>query len=121
LNTAAPFRTELNEFSEQLSSAINGTCDFTAAGVAMYTSDASNYRQVPLGVVYPRSSDDIKKTVLLCKQHGHPVLMRGGGTSQNGQCVNNAIVIDCSQFMTRIIDIDSGLTRPRTAVALWVA
>lgn len=79
----------------------------------MYTSDASNYRQIPLGVVYPRTSEDIKMTVQLCQQHGHPVLMRGGGTSQNGQCVNNAIVIDCSRFMTRILDID---TTKRTAL-----
>jgi len=106
VNTPAAFHPELNSFSAQLSDAINGTCDFSAASVAMYTSDASNYRQIPLGVVYPRNSDDIKITVQLCQQHGHAVLMRGGGTSQNGQCVNNAVVIDCSRFMTRVLNID---------------
>jgi len=106
VNTPVAFHTELNSFSAQLSDAISGTCDFSAAGVAMYTSDASNYRQIPLGVVYPRNSEDIKIAVQLCQQHGHAVLMRGGGTSQNGQCVNKAIVMDCSRFMTRVLDID---------------
>ncbi len=107
MNTSVAFYSDLTAFSAQLSDAISGTCDFSAASIAMYTSDASNYRQIPLGVVYPRNAEDIKITVRLCQQHGHAVLMRGGGTSQNGQCVNNAVVIDCSQFMTRVLNIDT--------------
>jgi len=107
VNTQVAFYPKLDAFSSQLSEALSGTCDFSAASVAMYTSDASNYRQIPLGVVYPRNSDDIKIAVQLCQRHGHAVLMRGGGTSQNGQCVNNAVIIDCSRFMTRVLEIDS--------------
>lgn len=106
MNRSIAFHPQLESFSAQLSDMIAGTCDFSAASVAMYTSDASNYRQIPLGVVYPHNCDDIKITVKLCQQHGHAVLMRGGGTSQNGQCVNNAVVIDCSRFMTRVLNID---------------
>jgi len=109
----ATYHPKLRRFRSQLSKAISGTCDFSAAGVAMYTSDASNYRQIPLGVVYPRSAEDIKKTARLCQQHGHAILMRGAGTSQNGQCVNNAVVVDCSQFMTRVIEINA---QERTAL-----
>ena len=113
MNVSVVYHPELDSFSEQLSRTISGTSDFSAASVAMYTSDASNYRQIPLGVVYPRNSEDIKITVRLCQQHGYAVLMRGGGTSQNGQCVNNAVVIDCSRFMTRVLEINQ---KKRTAL-----
>ncbi|NND90173.1 MAG: FAD-binding oxidoreductase [Granulosicoccus sp.] len=103
----------LKEFRDELAPLLDGYCDFSPAGVALYTSDASNYRQVPLGVVYPRTTEDIRKTVLLSRQHDLPVLMRGGGTSQNGQCVNEAIVVDCSRYMTRVLSID---TRARSAL-----
>ncbi|ASJ72613.1 Anaerobic glycerol-3-phosphate dehydrogenase subunit C [Granulosicoccus antarcticus IMCC3135] len=88
-------------------STLEGECDFSSAGVALYTSDASNYRQIPLGVVYPRNAEDIHKVVALCREHDLPVLMRGGGTSQNGQCVNEAVILDCSRFMTRVLSIDT--------------
>ena len=81
-------------------------CDFSAAALALYACDASNYRQIPIGVVTPRDADDIVAVTALCRQHGLPVLMRGGGTSQNGQCVNTAIVLDCSRHMNRILKID---------------
>ena len=104
---STPHHPQLSALQSQLTQQLQGTCDFSSAGVALYTSDASNYRQVPLGVVYPYSADDIKLTAKLCQQHGYAVLMRGGGTSQNGQCVNNAVVVDCSQHMTRILQINA--------------
>ena len=103
----------LASFHQSLSSQIEGECDFSSAGVALYTSDASNYRQIPLGVVYPKHSNDIRTTVALCREHDLPVLMRGGGTSQNGQCVNEAVILDCSRFMNRVVSID---VASRTAV-----
>ena len=96
-----------------MTAAISGDCDFSAAGVAMYTSDASNYRQIPLGVVYPRNSNDVRVATKLCREHTLPVLMRGGGTSQNGQCVNEAVILDCSRHMNRVLSID---TENRTAL-----
>ena len=80
--------------------------DFSDAARALYAVDASNYRQVPLGVVRPRDADDVVAIAALCREHGLPVLMRGGGTSQNGQCVNSGIVLDCSRHMHRVLDID---------------
>ena len=107
INAHTPaFHPALDGLIQQLVADLDGECDFSAAGVALYTSDASNYRQIPLGVVYPKSSDDIVRVCRLCQQHAIPVLMRGGGTSQNGQCVNEALVLDCSRYMTRVIDID---------------
>jgi len=97
---------KLQSLESKLAEQLDGYIDFSPAGRAMFTSDASNYRQIPLGVVFPKNASDIKTTVSLCKKYETPVLMRGGGTSQNGQCVNVAIVIDCSRFMTRILAID---------------
>ncbi len=96
----------LRAFHSALVERLEGECDFSAAGVALYTSDASNYRQVPFGVVYPRSVDDIVLVNDLCREHGLALLMRGGGTSQNGQCVNEAVVVDCSRHLNRVRHID---------------
>ena len=100
------YHAHLKDFHAQLTHILQGECDFSAAGVALYTADASNYRQIPLGVVYPQTVDDLVNTVTLCKTFGLPVLLRGGGTSQNGQGVNEAVVVDCSRYLTRVSDID---------------
>lgn len=100
------YHTELQRLHQTLHDGLEGECDFSSAGVALYTSDASNYRQIPLGVVFPKHSDDIRLTTRLCKELNLPVLMRGGGTSQNGQCVNTAVILDCSRYMNRVLHID---------------
>ena len=96
----------LNTLYQDLRRQIDGEVDFTPAGVALFTSDASNYRQIPLGVVFPRSDEDIRLTINACRQHQVPALMRGAGTSQNGQTVNEAVIIDCSRFMNQVLSID---------------
>jgi len=79
---------------------------FDTGARAAYSADASNYRQVPVGVVIPRSIDDIAETLDVCREYGAPILPRGGGTSQNGQCVNVAVVIDTSKYLNRVLAID---------------
>ncbi len=98
--------TELDPFYTDLTASLAGEADFTDAGVALYTADASNYRQIPLGVIYPLTIDDIVLATRLCRQYSLNVLMRGGGTSQNGQCVNRAVVIDCSRHLRQVIELD---------------
>ncbi|MCX7152060.1 MAG: FAD-binding oxidoreductase, partial [Proteobacteria bacterium] len=73
---------------------------------AVYSADASNYRQVPIGVVLPRSVEDIEAAMAVCRRHGVPILARGGGTSQNGQSVNVAVIIDCSKYLNRVLAVD---------------
>src|SRR5262249_31765569 len=73
---------------------------------AAYASDASNYRQVPIGVVLPRTVEDIVATVAACREHGAPILARGGGTSLCGQTVNVAVVIDASKYLDRVLELD---------------
>src|SRR5690242_9079749 len=85
-----------------LVAAIEGEVRFDAGSRALYATDASNYRQVPIGVVIPRTVDDVATTVALCHRHGAPVLSRGGGTSLCGQTCNVAVVIDFSKYLNRI-------------------
>ena len=98
---------QLAAMRSALKRSLDGSCDFSDAGVALYTGDASNYRQIPLGVVYPASIDDIERTAQLCREHALPLLMRGGGTSQNGQCVNEAVILDCSRHLDQVVHIDT--------------
>jgi FAD/FMN-containing dehydrogenase/Fe-S oxidoreductase len=79
---------------------------------ALYATDASNYRQVPIGVVIPRDADDVVATLAACHDAGAPVLCRGGGTSLAGQCCNVAVVMDFTKYMNRVIEVD---TRHRLA------
>ncbi|HEY4319902.1 MAG TPA: FAD-linked oxidase C-terminal domain-containing protein [Gemmatimonadales bacterium] len=80
---------------------------FDASARAAWSTDASNYRQVPIGVVFPRTANDIIKTVAICRRHGAPVTTRGGGTSLAGQGCNVAVIIDCSRYFNRILHIDT--------------
>jgi FAD/FMN-containing dehydrogenase len=73
---------------------------------ALYATDASNYRQVPIGVVVPRTFDDVVAAVAVCREYRLPVLSRGGGTSLAGQCCNVAVVLDMSKYLNKILSID---------------
>jgi FAD/FMN-containing dehydrogenase/Fe-S oxidoreductase len=68
--------------------------------------DASNYRQVPIGVVVPRDREDVIAAVALCREHGAPLLNRGAGTSLAGQTCNVAVVLDSSKYFNRILEVD---------------
>jgi len=87
--------------------AIRGEVRFDNGSRSLYATDASNYRQVPIGVVVPRTIDDVVATVNLCRQHGAPLVMRGGGTSLAGQGCNVAVLIDFSKYLNRILAIDA--------------
>src|SRR5262249_52975571 len=88
-----------------LSATSRGEVRFDAGSRALYATDASNYRQTPIGVVVPRDTEDVVQTVAIARRHGAPVLPRGGGTSLAGQCCNAAIVIDTSKYLHRVIEI----------------
>jgi FAD/FMN-containing dehydrogenase/Fe-S oxidoreductase len=85
---------------------VKGEVRFDDASRALYATDASNYRQVPIGLVIPRDIDDVVSTIAACREFGAPVLSRGGGTSLAGQCCNVAVVLDFSKFMHSIVDMD---------------
>jgi FAD/FMN-containing dehydrogenase/Fe-S oxidoreductase len=92
--------------ADALRAQISGDVRFDRGTRALYATDGSNYRQVPIGVVLPRDADDVQATVALCRQFGAPLLCRGGGTSLAGQCCNVAVILDFSRYMSRILEID---------------
>src|ERR1700690_2254696 len=86
---------------------LRGEVRFDNGSRALYATDGSNYRQVPIGVVLPRDTDDVIAAIGLCREHSAPVLCRGGGTSLAGQCCNVAVVLDFSKYMGEIVELDA--------------
>jgi len=91
----------------ELTQSISGEVRFDAGSRALYSTDGSNYRQVPIGVVIPRTREDVVATMAACRRFGAPVLCRGGGTSLAGQCCNVAVVIDMSKYLRNVLEIDA--------------
>jgi FAD/FMN-containing dehydrogenase/Fe-S oxidoreductase len=101
LSTAAA-----GDLSESLRRRIRGEVRFDNGSRALYATDASNYRQVPIGVVIPRDNDDVLATIATCREFSAPILCRGGGTSLAGQCCNVAVVLDFTKYMGNILEIN---------------
>jgi len=80
---------------------------FDDASRAIYATDASNYRQVPIGIVIPRTRQDVIETISVCRKLSVAVLSRAGGTSLAGQCCNTAIVIDWSKYLNHVLELDA--------------
>jgi len=98
---------DIRSLEHELRSSTEAEIRFTAGDRALYATGGSNYRMLPIGVVIPRSVDDVVETVRVCREHRAPVLPRGGGTSLAGQCCNVAVVMDFSKYLNRILDIDA--------------
>nr|WP_202901993.1 FAD-binding oxidoreductase [Thermogemmatispora carboxidivorans] len=96
----------LNELTSALRAQVRGEVRFDAGSRAIYSTDASNYRQVPLGVILPRDGDDVSAAIAVCRAYDVPVLARGGGTSTAGQTCNVAVVLDLSRHMQHILSLD---------------
>ncbi|KXV16781.1 dimethylmenaquinone methyltransferase [Caballeronia megalochromosomata] len=116
MKPATPFQASaalLDDLQRELRRSMRGEVRFDAASKALYASDASNYRQIPLGVVVPADVDDLVAALDACRRMDVPFLTRGGGTSQNGQCVNVAVVADTSKYVNRVVSVDP---HERTAI-----
>lgn len=85
---------------------LRGEVRFDRSSRALYSTDGSNYRQVPIGVVLPKDADDVIAAVAIAREFGAPILCRGAGTSLAGQCCNVAVVLDFSRYMAKILEID---------------
>src|ERR1700722_4262356 len=99
-------KVDAESLARALRGQIRGEIRFDRGTRALYATDGSNYRQVPIGVVLPHDVDDVLATVALCREFGAPLLCRGGGTSLAGQCCNVAVILDFSKYMARILEID---------------
>src|SRR3954452_8703244 len=78
-----------------------------------YSTDASIYQIEPLGVAVPRDKQDVATALQIAREEGVPVLPRGGGTSQCGQTVARALVLDCSKYMDQVVALDTAARRVR--------
>ena len=103
---------------EQLRTLVRGEVRFDAATKALYATDASNYRHIPIGLVVPLDEDDVVATVAVCRKFGAPLLSRGAGTSLAGQACNAAVILDFYKYMNGMAPVDRGHLPPPDAAAV---
>jgi FAD/FMN-containing dehydrogenase len=97
---------DLGPLERALRQRVDGEVRFDAGTRAAYSTDASNFRQVPIGVVVPRHVEAAVETVAVCREHGAPIVSRGGGTSLAGQCTNTAVMIDWTKYCHGLLSVD---------------
>jgi FAD/FMN-containing dehydrogenase/Fe-S oxidoreductase len=95
-----------SRLEQRLRREIRGEVLFDAFSRGRYSTDASIYQIEPLGAVVPKSREDAAAAIAIAREEGVPVLPRGGGTSQCGQTVARALVIDCSKYLDRVTSVD---------------
>src|ERR1700745_2727943 len=98
---------EARALESELKKTLRGEVRFDRGSRALYATDASNYRQVPIGLVVPYDTEDVVAAIEACRKYCAPVLPRGAGTSLAGQCCNVAVVFDFTKYMNRILAVDS--------------
>src|SRR5436305_7939180 len=103
---ATPSLKDAAALAVALRATLRGEVRFDSGSRALYATDGSNYRQVPIGVVLPYNTDDVLAAIATCREFGAPVLCRGGGTSLAGQCCNVAVILDFTRYMGKILEID---------------
>jgi FAD/FMN-containing dehydrogenase/Fe-S oxidoreductase len=103
--------TLLPGLERRLKAEVAGEVRFDPFTRGRYATDASHYQIMPVGVVLPRSIADAERAIGLAKEEGVTVLPRGGGTSQSGQTVNHSLVVDCSKYLDRVIEVDGANRR----------
>ena len=108
VRTSAPADRPIDSIAlrQALSERVDGEVRFDAGTRAAYSTDSSNYRQIPIGVVVPRTIESAAAAIAVCRDHGAPVVSRGGGTSLAGQCTNAAVMIDWAKYCNRLLSLD---------------
>ena len=96
---------EIGMIVDKLKPQIAGEVRMDKYNRLMYSTDASMYQMTPIGVVIPRTADDVEAAIRIAKEHGVPVMPRGGGTALAGQTTNHAIIIDFSKYMRNIVEV----------------
>src|SRR5712692_1286899 len=97
----------MNNLVDELRGRVAGEVRFDQISRALYSTDASIYQIEPVGVVIPKGADDIQAVIELGAKYKTPVLVRGGGTSLSGQSVGEAILMDCSKYFNRILEVNA--------------
>ncbi|MGN6252997.1 MAG: FAD-binding and (Fe-S)-binding domain-containing protein [Marmoricola sp.] len=102
----SPTAAELAALEADLRARVDGEIRFDDGSRSAYSTDASSFREVPYGVVVPRTTDAAAEAVRVCRDHRVPLVSRGGGTSLAGQCTNTAVVLDFSKYCHRLVSLD---------------
>lgn len=105
-SATSPDPSDIAELERELRARVKGEVRFDERTRSLYATDASPYEIRPLGVVVPRSQDDVRATVETCARYVVPLLPRGGGTSLAGQTVGRAVVLDVSKYLTRVLEVN---------------
>jgi FAD/FMN-containing dehydrogenase len=98
---------DARNLEQALKEKFSGEVRFDNGSRALYATDSSNYRQIPIGVVVPKTIEDVVQTVAVCREFSAPVLSRGGGTSLAGQCCNVAVIMDFSKYLSKILEMNA--------------
>ncbi len=102
-----PTQLDLAALERELRTRVDGEVRFDAGSRGAYSTDGSNFRQVPIAVVVPRTVDAGVEAVAVCREYEAPIVSRGGGTSLAGQCTNTAVMIDWAKYCHRLISVDA--------------
>jgi FAD/FMN-containing dehydrogenase/Fe-S oxidoreductase len=95
----------------ELDARVDGEVRFDRTSRMLYSTDASNYQIEPIGVVVPKSIDDVQASIELASSHGVPIVARGGGSGLAGQAVGTGLIIDFSKYLNRVLEVDTEAQR----------
>jgi FAD/FMN-containing dehydrogenase/Fe-S oxidoreductase len=111
---------EVSELERRLAKGVRGAVRFDAFSRGRYSTDASIYQIMPTGIVLPQDAEDVAACLAIAGEQGVPVVMRGGGTSQNGQPIGAGLILDCSRHFNRIraYDPDAGTVTVEPGIVL---
>src|SRR3954447_6693263 len=120
LPRADPRLLDVTALHRELASSVEGEVRFDHVSRALYSNDASVYRLEPVGVVLPKTREDLIRIVQICAHHRCPLTMRGGGTSQAGQAIGDGIIVDTSKYYNRVLktNIEERWVRVQPGVVL---
>src|SRR4051794_29684658 len=90
----------------RLKAEVAGEVMFDRFSRGRYATDASHYQIMPIGVVAPRTVAEAERAIAIARGEGVSVLARGAGTSQAGQTVNTSLVVDCSKYLDKVVELD---------------
>ncbi|MDB5415049.1 MAG: FAD-binding oxidoreductase, partial [Rubritepida sp.] len=107
-----------SRLAERLRRETEGEVRFAPADRGRYATDASIYQVEPIGVLVPKTAADVEAAMAICREEGIPILARGGGTSQCGQTVNTALVLDCSKHLRKVINVEGDTARVEPGITL---
>jgi FAD/FMN-containing dehydrogenase/Fe-S oxidoreductase len=107
-----------SRLAQRLQRETEGEVRFTPADRGRYATDASIYQVEPIGVLVPKTAADVEAAMAICREEGVPVLPRGGGTSQCGQTVNRALVLDCTKHLRRVVSVEGDTARVEPGITL---